>query len=209
MNRKITLALLAVALFIFTSANAQTPETKSKNRFLFGIGLNGALPMSALKDAPNNYKIGGGLDLRFTQELSKSFALTLTGGAIAFIPEDLDNLTIDSKASLFVPIKLGGRVMLGNTFYVMGEAGVVITKIYQYTGSTVNGSTTTVEDGFVNGSSFTYAPSIGVRFGKFDLGVRYEGISDVTGGKELVAAGQSALNDKKGGFAGLRIAFDF
>lgn len=204
--------LCAFGLFASISVHAQTEPTKPKgkaNGFSFGIGVDGALPMGALKEAPSNYTIGGGGNIRLTQGLAKDFDLTLTAGGIVFVPKDLNNKTIDTKVSVFIPIKLGARIMLGDTFYLMGEAGVALTKVYQAKTLTITGTTGTVKEGFVNGSTFVYAPSIGLRFGGLDLGLRYEGISDVNGGKVIVLQTGTAPTSTSGGFLGLRIGYDF
>lgn len=207
MKKQLFTILCALVFLTFTKANAQNSPTKV-NGFSFGLGLEGALPSGALKDV-SDYKYGGGLTLRFTQGITHNFDLTLTGGAIGFIPEDMNNKTLDTKASLFIPVKLGGRVMLGHTFYVMGEAGMTFTKVYQATNVTVTGSSAAVTEGFVNGSTFTYAPGIGVRFGGLDLGIRYEALSDVTGGKSAAVTGGTVIKEKSGGFLGLRLGYDF
>jgi hypothetical protein len=208
------LLTMACAMVLLTATNvkAQTESAKPKGKtkgFSFGIGLDGALPLGALKEAPSSYKIGGGGNLRFTQGLAPGFDLTLTAGGIAFVPEDLNNKTIDTKVSVFIPIKLGGRVMLGENFYLMAEAGVAFTKVYQAKTLTITGTSGTTTEGFVNGSTFVYAPSMGVRFGGFDLGLRYEGISDVYGGKVIVLPTGVAPSSKSGGFIGLRVGYDF
>ncbi len=209
MKKQLLVVLCAMLFFATANVMAQTDPVKPKDKakgFSFGLGLEGALPSGALKDA-SDYKYGGGLSLRFTQGIASNFDLTLTGGAIAFVPEDLTNKTLDTKASVFIPIKLGGRLMLGNTFYLMAEAGMTLTKVYQATSvNMTNGDTT---EGFVNGSTFTYAPGIGVRFGGLDLGLRYEGISDVNGGKAPAVSGGAVTAEKSGGFLGLRIGYDF
>jgi len=206
--KKILLSMLCVACFQTLHVQAQT-----KNGFRFGFGVEGALPMGALKEAPSSYKIGGGANLRFSQGIAPGFDLTLTGGAIAFIPEDLNNKTVDTKASLFIPVKLGGRLMLGKTFYLMAEAGMTLTKVYQPTAVSIGGGssspTVNVSEGFVNGSTFAYAPSIGMRFGGFDIGLRYEGISDVYGGKIVVLPTGTQPSSSSGGFTALRIGIDF
>lgn len=204
--------LCAVMLLASLSVKAQTESAKPKgkaNGFSFGIALDGALPMGALKEKPASYKYGGGGSLRFTQGIAEGFDATLSAGGMAFVPEDINNKTIDSKISVFIPVKLGARVMLGDTFYLMGEAGVSFTKVYQAKTLTITGTSGTIEEGFVNGSTFVYAPSMGVRFGGFDLGLRYEGISDVNGGKVIVLQTGTAPNSKSGGFLGLRIGYDF
>jgi len=210
--KKTIFALLVVALAVTTTVNAQTDPAKPKgqaNGFSFGIALEGALPYGALKEAPANYKYGGGGNIRFAQGIAKGLDLTLTAGGMVFAPEDVSNKTIDTKVSVFIPVKLGGRVMLGETFYLMAEGGVTFTKVYQAKTLTVTGTTGTVKEGFVNGSTFAYAPTIGARFGGFDLGLKYESISDVNGGKVIVLQTGTAPTSTSGSFLGLRIGYDF
>lgn len=211
--KKQIFAMLCICLLVASfSVNAQTkpiPPDKPTNGFSFGLALEGALPFGALKEAPASYKYGGGGNIRFTQGIASGFDLTLTAGGMVFVPEDLNNKTIDTKLSVFIPVKLGGRIMLGNTFYLMGEAGVSFTKVWQAKTLTITGTTGTTTEGFVNGSTFVYAPSIGVRFGGLDFGLRYEGISDVNGGKVIVLQTGTAPTSTSGGFAGLRIGYDF
>ncbi len=212
MKRQILASLCAIVLLASISVKAQTEPAKPKgmaNGFSFGIALEGALPMGALKEAPANYKYGGGGNIRFAQGLTKGLDLTLTAGGMVFAPDDLNNKTIDTKVSVFIPIKLGGRVMLGETFYLMAEGGVTLTKVYQAKTLTVTGTTGTVKEGFVNGSTFAYASTIGARFGGFDLGLKYEGINDVNGGKVIVLQTGTAPTSTSGGFLGLRIGYDF
>ena len=202
----------AIVLLAATNVKAQTETAKPKgkaNGFSFGIGLEGALPMGALKDDAASYKYGGGITLRFSQGIAQNFDLLLTGGAIGFIPDDLDNKTLDTKAAVYIPVKLGARIMLGSTFYVMGEAGITFSKVYQATSVTVVGSSVSTTEGFVNGKTFCYAPTLGVRFGGLDLGLRYEGLSDIYGGKSPAVAGGTVATEKSGGFLGLRIGYDF
>lgn len=52
----------------------------------------------------------------------------------------------------------------------MGEAGYSLYNLY-----TVNENSDNIDDlEKVKGGGFTYAPSIGLNLGKFELGVRYE-----------------------------------
>ncbi len=204
--------LCTAMLIASTSVNAQTEPVKPKGKasgFSFGIALEGALPLGALKEAPSNYKYGGGGNIRLTQGIAQGFDATLTAGGMVFVPEDLLYKTIDTKASVFIPIKLGGRVMLGETFYVMAEAGVALTKVYQAKTLTITGTSGTTTEGFVNGSTFTYAPSVGVRFSGLDLSLKHEALGDVNGGKTIVLPTGKASASKSGGFLGLRIGYDF
>ncbi|HTM98342.1 MAG TPA: hypothetical protein VL088_06350, partial [Pedobacter sp.] len=168
MKSQIFAILSAILLISATITNAQTkpiPPDKPVTGFRFGIGLEGALPMGDMKDI-FNYKVGAGASLRFSKGIAENLDLLLTGSAIGFLPEDYANQTLDTKASIFIPVRLGARYMLGNNFYLMGEAGVTFTKIYGVTHVDMTSGDTT--EGFINGSTFGYAPSFGVRFGGLD-----------------------------------------
>jgi hypothetical protein len=179
--KKLFFVLLAGAMML-ANTNLKAQDSKGGvNGFKFGIGLEGALPMSGLK---SSYDYGAGLTLRASMGVAESFDVTLTSGAIAFFPKSITG--VNTKAAVWIPIKAGGRYMLSDNFYVMGEAGLTLAKTYTVTG--VSG--TTVNYGFVSSTHFTYAPSVGVKFGGFDVGVRYEGLDGA-------------------GFIGARLGFTF
>lgn len=181
--KKLLVVVLAGAMML-ASTNLKAQDSKGGvNGFRFGIGIEGALPTNGLA----GYDIGAGLTLRFSHGVAEKFDLTLTSGAMAFIPKDLTvgSATLDTKAALFIPVKVGGRYMLTENFYAMGEAGVTIVKTYLPKVSGTSGSFSSV-----NSTSFTYAPSVGVKFGGFDVGVRYEGLDGA-------------------GFFGARVGFTF
>lgn len=176
--KKVVFILLAGAMLL---AGTHLKAQDSVSGFKFGIGLEGALPANGLA----GYDLGFGATLRFSKGVAENFDITLTPGIMAFIPKDMNNATIDTKAALFFPVKLGGRYMLSKNFYAMGEAGVTIIKTYLPKVTGTSGSFTAV-----NSTSFTYAPSLGAKFGGFDIGARYEGLDGA-------------------GFVGLRIGYDF
>jgi hypothetical protein len=175
--KKLVLTLLAGAMLL-AGTNVMAQDAKG---FKFGIGLEGALPLSGLK---TSYDVGAGLTLRGSFGVAENLDLTLTTGAIAFFPKDITG--VNTKAAVWIPIKAGGRYMLSDNFYAMLEAGATIAKTYAVTG--ISGTSFTY--GFVNSTEFTYAPGLGVKFGGFDVGARYEGINST-------------------GFVGLRLGFTF
>ncbi len=184
------LKILVCIGLLFSSiqfVNAQETEGKKKvNGFRFGLGLEAALPLGNL----DSYVAGGGLTARFTKGIAPGLDLTFIGGGIGLVPEDVNNANVDTKASIFIPVKAGLRIMAGKTFYLTGEAGITFTKVYGVTSVTVTQGGATINKGFVNDKVFTYAPGAGLRFGSFDLGARYEGYEG-------------------GGLAALRIGLDF
>lgn len=174
------LALLTAVFLIFSlTIQAQDKKEISGKKFKVGLGVEGALPVGVMGDA---YSVGAGLSLRFLYKITPQFGATFTTGGIAFIPKDLNNLNSDSKATLNIPVKLGGRYKFTDKFYGIMEAGVTHSIIYY---EDANGNLA-----HLTGNSFTYAPGIGVLLGGFDASLRYEGYENA-------------------GFIGLRLGFFF
>lgn len=174
------LALLTAVFLIFSlTIQAQDKKEISGKKFKVGLGVEGALPVGVMGDG---YSVGAGLSLRFLYKITPQFGATFTTGGIAFIPKDLNNLNSDSKATLNIPVKLGGRYKFTDKFYGIMEAGVTHSIIYY---EDANGNLA-----HLTGNSFTYAPGIGVLLGGFDASLRYEGYENA-------------------GFIGLRLGFFF
>lgn len=169
--------LCALLLLISTTTLAQdTTATITGKRFKVGLGLEAALPLGNLGKA---YTFGGGLSLRFLYKITPQFGATFTTGGIAFFPKSINK---DSKATLNIPFKLGGRYKFTDKFYGIMEAGVTHSIIYfKGVGNNV---------AHVSDNSFTYAPGVGLLLGGFDVSLRYEGYSSA-------------------GFLGLRMGFFF
>ncbi|MFD0795110.1 outer membrane beta-barrel protein [Mucilaginibacter litoreus] len=165
---------LTIAVIILLGGAVQS----NAQSFKMGLGIEGALPVGTFKEA---YNFGGGLTLRAGFGIKPTGMVTLTAGAIGFIPKDLESDYEDIQAQLNIPIKAGYKYMVTPHFYVIGEAGVTIIKTFYEDGE---------EEGIGSGSTskFTYAPGIGVKFGAIDLSARYEGYDH-------------------GGFMGLRLGF--
>lgn len=149
------------------------------------IGVEGALPVSDLKNATN---IGFGATAKYAYNFDESVAVTLQSGYIYFPGKDLGGGKVNLSQ---IPLKAGVRFSMGQ-FYAEPQLGVGF-----WHGSAK--ATNNGEDGDVsfsnNTSGFTYAGNIGVMVSpSFDIGVRYEGMS------------------KDGGnfnFIGLRLAYTF
>jgi hypothetical protein len=166
--------LLTATLFIFCAdANAQG------KKFKVGLGLEAALPIGNLGDV---YSVGGGLSLRFLYKITPQFGATFTTGAIAFAPKDLNNINVDSKATVNIPYKIGGRYKFTNKFYGIMEAGITHSITFY------NDANNDLQH--ASGNSFTYAPGVGILLGGFDASLRYEGYENA-------------------GFLGLRLGFFF
>ncbi|RWY52516.1 outer membrane beta-barrel protein [Mucilaginibacter gilvus] len=175
MKKIFTLVIVMLAAVTTSKLYAQDGDYK---KFSLGLGFEGALPVGNLGNA---YSFGAGATIRATIGLDASSAVTITSGAIAFIPKDLGS-GYKLKTQINIPIKAGYKYMLSDNFYAIGEAGITIAKSYASNG---NGGTISA-----SGSSFTYAPGIGLKLGALDLSVRYEGYSGA-------------------GFIGTRLGFNF
>lgn len=178
MRKHLTL-LTAIILVFSISIQAQDKKEISGKKFKIGLGLEAALPVGIMGDA---YSFGGGLTLRFLYKITPEFGATFTTGGIAFVPKDLKNLNDNSKATVNIPFKLGGRYKFTNKFYGIMEAGVTHSIVYY---KDVNDNLA-----HLSGNSFTYAPGVGVLLGGFDASLRYEGYENA-------------------GFMGLRLGFFF
>ncbi len=172
MKTRFTLAACLLILFA-----GSTYAQKASKKFRIGLGVEGALPSTGLSAM---YNFGAGATTRFAYSLDDKMAITLTTGAIAFLPKSIAK-DADLKAQINIPIKAGFRYMITPKFYGIAETGVTIAKSY----ASVAGQTISA-----TGSTFTYAPGIGVLLGGFDASLRYEGYTGA-------------------GFLGLRLGFNF
>jgi len=171
MKKLIAGAFIAILVIASLGANAQG------KKFKVGLGLEAALPVGNFGTA---YSVGAGLSLRFLYKITPQFGATFTTGGIAFIPKG--GINKNSKASLNIPFKVGGRYKFTDKFYGIMEVGETHSIVYY------DGSNNSVAH--VSGNSFTYAPGIGVLLGGFDASLRYEGYQGA-------------------GFVGLRLGFFF
>jgi hypothetical protein len=177
--KKQLLILSALCFLLAFTTQAQDSSKIIGKRFKVGLGLDVALPVGTLSNA---YSIGGGLSLRFLYKVTPAFGVTLTTGFDALPPKNLGNLNASSKATLNIPLKVGGRYKFTDKFYGIMEVGNTHTIAY-YKGYNNNIA-------HVSGNSFTYAPGIGLLLGGFDVSLRYEGYGSA-------------------GFMGLRLGFFF
>ena len=168
------MTLICLMLVCFT-ATAQ----KEGKKFSGGFGLEAGLPVGT---ANTVYHFTGGLSIRFSYHAGPGF-ITLSSGVFAYVPKS--GLGRSTKASLQIPIKAGYKYVFYKPFFVMGEIGYSSFKVY-YAGTNNIASTSS--------GGFTYAPTIGVSFNVFELGIKYEATS-ITGG---------ALSE-----IGLRLGFNF
>lgn len=165
-NQTMTKTFILTALFSLAVLIASAQEKTSFRKFRIGIGLEGNLPGANLKDA---YSFGTGLTLRAQYNVTEQIGITLTSGAIAFIPKDISGSS--AKAALDIPVKIGGKYLFSRYFYAMGELGISSIRVFY---KDVNDKIQHTPAS----SSFTYAPGIGIQLGFVDIGLRYEAFKD-------------------------------
>jgi hypothetical protein len=176
MKQCFSILFCSALLLAGLSSGAQKLSKKAS----FGFGLEGGAPLG---DAKNSYNFTGGLTLRFSYKAGPGFA-TFTTGAVVFGPKSISGG--HAKAGLQIPFKAGYKYIIGGHFFVMGELGYSVFRYYYEDGNHNLVSTST--------GGFTYAPTVGVQFGSFEVGIKYEGIA-ISGG---------TLSD-----VGLRLGFNF
>jgi|SRR5450432_2181062 hypothetical protein len=151
--------LICALLSVCGSAKAQK-ETKV---FSAGFGLEAGTPLG---DAKTAYHFTAGLSIRFSYHAGPGF-ITLSSGVFAYVPKSGEGKS--TKASLQIPIKAGYKYVFYKPFFVMGEIGYSSFRVY-YAG---------IDNNLASNSTggFTFAPSIGVSFDAFEVGIKYESTS--------------------------------
>jgi outer membrane protein with beta-barrel domain len=170
-----TVIMLAAVLTLCLSKTMAQNENK---KFSVGFGIEGGIPTGAASDL---YKFGVGLTIRFSYHVGPGF-VTLTGGAIGYDPKDIEGQP--KKVGLQIPVRAGYKYIIQHHFFVMGEVGY--SEFKSYYGS--NGELLSTSQG-----SLIVAPTVGVQFNAFEIGLRY--------GMDLRSGG--------GGLFGVRLGFNF
>lgn len=151
---------------------------KESKTFSVGFGIEAGVPVGQLSD---EYSLAAGLDLRFAYHVGPGF-VTLTVGAIGYDPKSVEGEP--KHVGLEIPVRAGYKLIFVRHFFVMGEVGYSDFKTYYGDNGDLVSTTT---------GSFTVAPSVGVQFGVFEIGVRYTDI----------------LKANSGGVFGARLGFNF
>jgi hypothetical protein len=171
--KKTAIIILMIA-FCAIKAEAQK-ETK---KFSVGFGIEAGVPTGPPSDL---YSFAIGLTVRFSYHVGPGF-VTFTTGALGYDPKTIV-IGQKKKVGLQIPFRAGYKYIV-NHFFVMGELGY--SEFKSYYGQ--NGELVSTSSG-----SFIAAPSVGVQFNAFEVGIRY-GIDFRSGG---------------GGLFGARIGFNF
>lgn len=161
-TKAIAAGFTAAAIFIGTSANAQT-ESDSKSKVRLGIGVEALAPVGDLKDF-SNFGLGGTARLQYDVQSSISF--TLTSGYYNFFAKQTGAnfggtvVSTDVPDQGIVPLKAGIKAFFAPGFYFGAEAGAGF------------------ETKYGKNTKLILAPGIGYSGDSgWDVGLRYENFS--------------------------------
>lgn len=173
MKKVLFVAAIAIAVLIANQAHAQ----KDDKQFSFGFGIEGG-PIIGDKGFKEVFGSEVGLSIRFSYKVGPGY-VTFTPGALLALPKSVSENDEEVSVGTHIPLKLGYKYIIGK-FFVMAEGGYSF-----YTFYTVNQNSSGIDDAIKERrGGFTYAPTIGANFGKFELGVRYQAtmlkVDDVT-----------------------------
>ncbi|MCC8424821.1 porin family protein [Mucilaginibacter sp. UR6-11] len=188
---KITAIVLGLAGFTL-GAKAQTnPSAKTTTSGIrYSIGVDAGIPTGKLSDS-YNWNLGGSLQVDIP--VASQLFVTVNAGYNNFFGKDLTvaGVTVKQPNIQLLPAKAGLKFFPVNNFYVQGEAGAAFVLNKK-------------DFGADKSAAFIYAPQIGYQFplsgGSYlDAGVRYEASTKLN----------SAIDDSKVNFVGLRLAYGF
>jgi hypothetical protein len=194
---KISALVLAFAGFALGAKAQTTTPTSTKtstggpNGIVISVGVDAGIPTGKLNDS-YNWNIGGSAQADIPVIPHQLF-VTVNAGYNSF--QGKNNIGgvqgLDATNIQLLPVKAGLKYFPVSHFYIQGDAGAAFA---------LNKS----DVGFDKSAAFVYAPQVGVQFplgGKsyIDAGVRYEGTTKFN----------SAIDDSKVNFIGLRVAYAF
>lgn len=179
-----TLLVLAISAFFSNVSSAQdTAASNYDQGFRLGVGANVGYAVN------DPYKLAVGGDVRLQYDLSKKYSLTLTTGYTNLFVSKGDAFPgeTEGKDLGFIPAKAGFKAfVLGDSFYVMGEAGAAFA----------------VSNGY-HQTSLLLSPSIGYATKYVDVSVHYEHYNDFRKMNNGLADGRGV------GQIGVRLAYGF
>jgi hypothetical protein len=194
---KISALVLAFAGFAL-GAKAQTTTTSTSssktstgpNGIVLSVGVDAGIPTGNLNNS-YNWNIGGSVQADIPVIPHQLF-VTVNGGYNSIQGKNnIAGTGLDATNIQLLPVKAGLKFFPISNFYIQGEAGAA----FLLNKSDLNDD---------KSAAFVYAPQIGVQFplgGKsyIDAGVRYEATTKFN----------SAIDDSKVNFIGLRVAYAF
>lgn len=191
---KFTALVIAFAGLAY-GANAQsnpasTAKTTTSNGVILSVGVDAGIPTGNLSNS-YDWNLGGSIQADIPVVQNQLFVTVNAGYNNIFGKTNINGTAIDATNIQLLPVKAGLKFYPVSHFYIQGEAGAAFS---------LNKS----DLGFDNSAAFLYAPQIGYQFplgGKsyLDAGVRWEGTTKFN----------SAIDDSKVNFFGLRVAYAF
>ncbi len=154
-TKVIATAAAAIAMFVSTSVNAQTPSPTNPSGQKLGVGIILGAPTNKASDFVM------GADLRYQIDIDRQLSIPITTGFTSIFNKDFGTVAVPNTN--YVPLKAGLKYFLNDSgagAYALAEVGAAF-----FTNKGV-------------GTAFVYSPSIGYAFNNdLDLGIKYEGWS--------------------------------
>ncbi len=152
-------AAAAIAMFVTTSVNAQTPSPTNPSGQKLGVGVI----LGAPTNSASSFVLGA--DLRYQIDIDKQLSIPITTGFTSTLNKDIGSIKIPNTN--YVPLKAGLKYFLNDT----GAGAYGLAEACAAFGISSGGGTT-----------FVYSPAIGYAFNNgLDLGVKYEGFNTNSG----------------------------
>ncbi len=153
---------LLIAVFALCTLKLHAQYLDEDKTWTVGLGLDGGMIKGDFK---NVFTAGAGINLRIGYQAGPGF-ITFSSGSIILIPNSKAPDIL--KLAVLVPFKLGYKLVIADHFFVMGEAGYALLRSY-------------LDDSYglatMNQGGFVYNPTVGVQFGKVELGLHYQSTS--------------------------------
>jgi hypothetical protein len=151
-------AVVAGAIFLGTSARAQTtPATSANpNPWRLGFGIEGGIPTGDAHPS-SGFELGGTARLQY--DITSNFALMLTSGYTNYFIKSDYRVAGDPSGLGIIPIKLGVKYFFVPGLYVSGEAGAGL------------------ETNYAKNTKLILSPAVGWANEHWDIGVNYTNYS--------------------------------
>jgi hypothetical protein len=192
---KISALVLAFAGLAFgakaqTNPTSSTKTTTTSNGVILSVGVDAGIPTGNFSNS-YDWNLGGSVQADIPVLKNQLFVTVNAGYNNFFGKNNIGGTGIDAPNIQLLPVKAGLKYFPVSHFYIQGEAGAAFA---------LNKS----DVGFDNSAAFIYAPQIGYQFalgGKsyLDAGIRWESSTKFN----------SAIDDSKVNFFGLRVAYAF
>jgi len=182
---------LSISAKAQTTTSTSTSASGNSNGIRYSIGVDAGIPTGRLSDT-YNFSIGGSLQVDIP--VMQNLFVTINAGYNSIQGKNnvnINGMEFNPTNIQLLPAKAGLKYFFVPNFYIQGEAGAAFL---------LNKS----DLGDDKSAAFIYAPQIGYQFhiggnSYIDAGVRYEASTKFN----------SAVDDSKVNFFGLRVAYGF